>query len=55
MIDFNNEIPKGKPQIPSDYLKQNKVKEEQQQIPNAIFDLNTNVALKDISIFKGKK
>lgn len=51
MVDFNSEIPKGKPQLPTDYWSKNTNNEN-------LADVNTNFALKDlsdISIFKGKK
>lgn len=56
MFELNNDIPKGKPQIPQDYLKSNKTDEQSQ---NPIFDINTKFTLENdlsnISVFKGKK
>lgn len=56
MVEFNSELPKGRPQLDPDYWT--KLKNAENQNPNAIFDVNTNFALKDlsdISVFKGKK
>lgn len=53
MVDFNSEIPKGRPQLDADYW--NKTNTDKQ---NPLTDVNTNFALKDlkdISIFKGTK
>lgn len=56
MVDFNSDIPNGRPQLDANYWK-NLHKPEPQ--PNVgVFDVNTNFALKDlsdISVFKGKK
>lgn len=54
MVEFNNDIPKGRPQLPPDYWS----KTENKDINNELSNVNTNFALKDlsdISIFKGKK
>lgn len=56
MVEFNSDIPKGRPQLDPDYWS--KLNNKDNQNPNAIFDVNTNFALKDlsdISVFKGKK
>ena len=56
MVEFNSDIPKGRPQSDPDYWS--KLNNKDNQNPNAIFDVNTNFALKDlsdISVFKGKK
>lgn len=55
MVEFNSDIPKGRPQLDPDYWS--KLNNKDNQNPNAIFDVNTNFALKDlsdISVFKGK-
>ncbi len=56
MFELNNDIPKGKPQIPQEYLKQNKTDDQNQ---NPLFDINTKFTLENdlssISVFKGKK
>lgn len=52
MVDFNNEMPKGRPQLPADYWSKNINNE------NSFQDVNTNFTLKDlkdISVFNGKK
>ena len=56
MVEFNSELPKGRPQLDPDYWKQ--INNKDNQNPNAIFDINTNFALKDLSyfsVFKGKQ
>ena len=56
MVDFNSDIPKGRPQLDPDYWS--KLNNKDKKNPDAIFDVNTNFALKDlsdISVFKGKK
>ena len=56
MVDFNSDIPNGRPQLDANYWKNLHNPEPQ---PNGgVFDVNTNFALKDlsdISVFKGKK
>lgn len=55
MVDFNSDIPKGRPQLDANYWK-NLHKTEQQNA--GLFDVNTNFALKDlseISVFKTDK
>ena len=47
MVEFNSDIPKGRPQLDPDYWS--KLNNKDNQNPNAIFDVNTNFALKDLS------
>lgn len=54
MVEFNSDIPKGKPQLPQDYWSKQNNNTENSMI-KTIFDNNINNTLEDISIFKGKK
>ncbi len=52
MVDFNSDIPKGKPKLDPKYWENLKNNESQN---SPISDFNTNRALEEISIFKGGK
>lgn len=52
MVDFNTDIPKGKPKLDSKYWENFNNKETRDSV---LSDFNTNRALEDISIFKGGK
>ena len=53
MVDFNSDIPKGKPELDPTYWNKFKDNEESQNSPLSNF--NTNRALEEISIFNGVK
>ncbi len=55
MVDFSNDIPKGRPQIDPQFFNKKVAKKDDL---NSIITVNTNFALKnlsDVSIFKGDK
>lgn len=53
MVDFNSDIPKGKPELDPTYWNKFKDNEDSQNSPLSNF--NTNRALEEISIFNGVK
>ena len=53
MVEFNSELPKGRPQLDPDYWKQ--INNKDNQNPNAIFDINTNIHIKNIIIIRNFK
>ncbi|MFQ8626537.1 MAG: hypothetical protein ACLSA2_08840 [Candidatus Gastranaerophilaceae bacterium] len=52
MVEFNSELPKGRPQLDPDYWT--KLKNAENQNPNAISKYTCLVDLSDISFSKAK-
>lgn len=55
MIDFNGDIPKGKPTLDPKYWENFKKNSDQNAILSDFNTANTKCSLKDLSIFKGGK